>query len=58
MPAGFESQIQPQMKLIEFIRRIFRKDKNRPDLYAKAIAEGIKDAVAELGYSMGLDNKP
>ena len=44
------------MKLIEFIRRIFRKDKNQPNLYAEAIAAGIKDAVAELGYSMGLDD--
>ena len=44
------------MKLIEFIRRIFWSDKSQTNFYSEAIAEGIKDTLEELGYSMGLDD--
>jgi|GEM_PF-3902421 hypothetical protein len=46
------------MKLIKYLKRIFRNNKNQYNLYAEAIAKGIKDTVEELGYSMGLDDQP
>ena len=38
------------MKLIEVIRRFFRKHKKRPDPMAEAIAEGIREAFKEMEY--------
>jgi ABC-type sugar transport system substrate-binding protein len=46
------------MKLIEFIKKIFWSDRNKTNIYFEAVAEGIKEAVEKLGYSMGLDDKP
>lgn len=45
------------MKLIEFIKSIFRKKRKRINIYSDAISEGMKEALEELGYSRGKDDK-
>ena len=38
------------MKLIKFIKRLFRKHKKLPDQTSQAILEGIKEAFWDMKY--------
>ncbi len=45
------------MKIIKFIRNLFKRQKTYSTLFSEALAEAIKETFEEMGYHFKDDDK-